>query len=191
MTFAKIRHYTGLSQWDFAKKYNIPLDTVFAWETDEPDLHEDCPVYVLELLDRAVKQDFAKAISGVNNNAPYILGNPKITNRDKTRFQNIVRTICGLYFLDETRDAVEELNKAFEQADNKTNFDIVFKSTQIGLENIEYSFDRFREFYTATIHAGTRKTETEIILYWNDSIDKLLSFIKEHSVVVYQFVKEF
>lgn len=50
----KIRAMTGLNKTDFAKRYNIPFRTVQNWELGT----RECPEYVLELLERAVKEDF-------------------------------------------------------------------------------------------------------------------------------------
>ena len=59
MTIKEIRSLTGLSQADFGNYYNIPLPTIKKWETD-PDKqnYRECPVYVNQLLERAVRMDF-------------------------------------------------------------------------------------------------------------------------------------
>ena len=59
MTIKQIRTLTGLSQAKFGKKYGIPLNTIKNWECDpgKPN-HRECPVYVLKLLERIVKEDF-------------------------------------------------------------------------------------------------------------------------------------
>lgn len=49
-----IRAKSGLSQAAFAEKYNIPKRTIEGWEAGE----RECPVYVVELLKRAVEEDF-------------------------------------------------------------------------------------------------------------------------------------
>ena len=49
-----IRATTGLSQAKFAAFYNIPKRTLESWEVGE----RECPGYVVELLRRAVKEDF-------------------------------------------------------------------------------------------------------------------------------------
>ena len=49
-----LRARTGLSQFKFASTYNIPIGTIRNWEqglTASPD-------YVLDLLERAISQDF-------------------------------------------------------------------------------------------------------------------------------------
>lgn len=51
-----IRSMTGLSQAKFAAHYNIPKRTLESWEMGE----RECPVYVLELLRRAVNEDFGQ-----------------------------------------------------------------------------------------------------------------------------------
>lgn len=59
MTVKEIRKLTGLSQSQFALKYHIPLSTLHKWEaSDDCANHRDCPLYVIELLERAVKEDF-------------------------------------------------------------------------------------------------------------------------------------
>lgn len=49
-----IRTYTGLSQRNLAITYGIPTRTIEQWESGE----RKPPAYVLDLLERAVKQDF-------------------------------------------------------------------------------------------------------------------------------------
>ncbi len=60
MTIKEIRELTGLTQAEFGKKYNIPLDTIKKWES-KPDSvsYRECPKYVNELLERAVRSDYA------------------------------------------------------------------------------------------------------------------------------------
>ena len=59
MTIKEIRAITGLSQAKFGKKYGIPLNTIKNWECDaDKSKHRDCPIYVLKLLERAVKEYF-------------------------------------------------------------------------------------------------------------------------------------
>lgn len=55
-TVKEIRSMTGLSQAKFAAHYNIPKRTIESWEMGE----RECPVYVLELLRRAVNEDFGQ-----------------------------------------------------------------------------------------------------------------------------------
>ena len=56
MTAKEIRSLTGLSQAKFSEIYHIPKRTIEDWENDR----RKAPVYVLELLERAVKEDFSK-----------------------------------------------------------------------------------------------------------------------------------
>ena len=59
MTIREIRKLTGLSAQKFGDKYHIPLRTIQSWEAPEgQDSARSCPVYVRELLERAVKEDF-------------------------------------------------------------------------------------------------------------------------------------
>lgn len=55
----RIRSISGLSRIDFSKKYHIPVRTLENWDAGikEP------PAYVLELLERAVVDDFGKGAS--------------------------------------------------------------------------------------------------------------------------------
>lgn len=53
MTFKEIRIMSGENQTSFSKKYDIPLRTVQSWEIGE----RKPPNYVLNLLERAVKED--------------------------------------------------------------------------------------------------------------------------------------
>lgn len=52
----EIRALTGLSQVNFAKRYNIPRRTLENWESEKAIP----PAYVIELLRRAVEEDFKK-----------------------------------------------------------------------------------------------------------------------------------
>jgi transcriptional regulator with XRE-family HTH domain len=58
MTAREIRELTGLSRAKFSKKYNIPSKTIEHWESNSPKYKRSCPPYVLELLERAVREDF-------------------------------------------------------------------------------------------------------------------------------------
>lgn len=53
MKAREIRSLTGLSQVKFAERYHIPRRTVENWES-----RAEPPVYVAELLERAVREDF-------------------------------------------------------------------------------------------------------------------------------------
>lgn len=50
----QIRAMTGLNKKDFAKKYNIPYRSIQHWDAGD----RECPEYVLQLLERVVKEDF-------------------------------------------------------------------------------------------------------------------------------------
>lgn len=54
MTIKEIRTFTGLSQQKFGDRYCIPLRTIQDWEADK----RQPPIYVVKLLERAVKEDF-------------------------------------------------------------------------------------------------------------------------------------
>ena len=48
---ARIRKSTGLSQSDFADRYQIPLDTLKGWKTEEgKKRHRQCAPYIINLL---------------------------------------------------------------------------------------------------------------------------------------------
>ena len=51
----KLRELTGLSQQAFSEKYKIPKRTIENWEGGK----RNQPEYVILLLERAVKEDFA------------------------------------------------------------------------------------------------------------------------------------
>ena len=60
LTIKEIRKMTGLSQADFGKYYNIPLPTIKKWETNPDNQnYRECPVYVNQLLEKAVRIDFS------------------------------------------------------------------------------------------------------------------------------------
>lgn len=54
MTIKELRALTGLSAQKFGDKYKIPLRTIQNWENGV----RQPPVYLVELLERAVKEDF-------------------------------------------------------------------------------------------------------------------------------------
>lgn len=53
MELKEMRKLLGLSQAAFGKKYNIPVRTIEQWESGR----RKAPIYVLELLERVVKED--------------------------------------------------------------------------------------------------------------------------------------
>ena len=58
-TVKELRSISGLSQTDFAKKYNIPFRTLQNWEADPTSSsYRKCPVYVNQMLERLVMIDF-------------------------------------------------------------------------------------------------------------------------------------
>ncbi len=57
-----IRALSGLSQAKFCQKYHIPLGTLKKWEADiNSDSYRECPIYVKELLEQAVRNQFVSA----------------------------------------------------------------------------------------------------------------------------------
>lgn len=54
MNIKELRKLTGLNQTQFGEKYDIPMRTIQNWESGQ----RTPPTYVLNLLERAVKQDF-------------------------------------------------------------------------------------------------------------------------------------
>lgn len=60
MEIKEIRALTGLTQHQFAEKYHIPLSTYRKWEISaERKNHRECPSYVKELLEKAVRGDLS------------------------------------------------------------------------------------------------------------------------------------
>lgn len=58
MDVKEIRAMTGLSKDAFAKKYNIPVDTIKGWEAEcDSKRYRKCPEYVKSLLESAVKRE--------------------------------------------------------------------------------------------------------------------------------------
>ena len=53
MTILEIRKLTALNRAEFARKYNIPYRTIQDWELGK----RECPQYVAELLEKAVRID--------------------------------------------------------------------------------------------------------------------------------------
>lgn len=65
MTIKEIRAITGLTQKEFAQKYDIPVQTLKGWEsTPDASSHRDCPPYVLKLLERVVIEDYRRNKDG-------------------------------------------------------------------------------------------------------------------------------
>lgn len=59
MTIKEIRNLTNLTQEEFCKKYNIPLQTYKKWELNTNSPHyRECAPYFKDLLERLVKIDF-------------------------------------------------------------------------------------------------------------------------------------
>lgn len=58
MTIKEIRDLLGVSRAEFGRRYNIPTRTLEAWEKGE----RIPPTYVLELLERVVKDDYRKRL---------------------------------------------------------------------------------------------------------------------------------
>jgi len=50
----EIRQLSNLNKTDFAKRYNIPYRTLQDWESGR----RECPIYVAELLEKAVRADY-------------------------------------------------------------------------------------------------------------------------------------
>ena len=53
MDIKKIRAFSGLTQNEFAKKYEIPIGTLHHWEAGD----RKPPEYVLKLLKRCIEAD--------------------------------------------------------------------------------------------------------------------------------------
>ena len=53
-----IRRLSGLSQAAFSEKYRIPKRTIETWEAASNSARREAPEYVLDLLERAVREDF-------------------------------------------------------------------------------------------------------------------------------------
>lgn len=49
----RIRNLLGVSRAEFSRRYNIPIRTLEDWDAER----KKPPVYVMQLLERAVKDD--------------------------------------------------------------------------------------------------------------------------------------
>ena len=56
MTTKEMREYLNVSRAEFSRRYNIPVRTLENWESGK----SQCPDYVGQLLERAVKEDAKK-----------------------------------------------------------------------------------------------------------------------------------
>ena len=56
MTIKEIREYLGVSRAEFSRRYHIPTRTLDDWEKGK----RTPPPYVVELLERVVKEDKPK-----------------------------------------------------------------------------------------------------------------------------------
>ncbi|MDD3222516.1 MAG: hypothetical protein EOM34_09140 [Clostridia bacterium] len=75
MTIKEIRALTGLTQVEFGNYYNIPLPTIKKWESSEGSQnYRECPVYVNQLLEKAVRIDFKRKIAKANKENHLIEG---------------------------------------------------------------------------------------------------------------------
>lgn len=53
MTIKEMREYLNVSRAEFSRRYNIPIRTLEDWESEK----RIPPEYVVQLLERAVKED--------------------------------------------------------------------------------------------------------------------------------------
>lgn len=53
MTIKEMREYLNVSRTEFSRRYNIPIRTLEDWESEK----RTPPEYVVQLLERAVKED--------------------------------------------------------------------------------------------------------------------------------------
>lgn len=65
LSIREIRQITGLSQQHFAYMYNIPTSTLQKWEASSDSTnHRECPLYVREILEKVVREDWEKKENG-------------------------------------------------------------------------------------------------------------------------------
>jgi putative transcriptional regulator len=67
MNVREIRKLSGLNVRQFTEKYKIPYTTFHDWDTGK----SNPPVYVLELLERAVREDCQKGDLNMSENESY------------------------------------------------------------------------------------------------------------------------
>lgn len=58
MNIKEMRELLGISRAAFSREYKIPTRTLEAWESGE----RNPPGYVLELLERVVKEDYIQSV---------------------------------------------------------------------------------------------------------------------------------
>ena len=58
MKSEEIRAILGISRAEFSRRYNIPVRTLEDWDSGR----KNPPIYVLELLERAVREDALNSI---------------------------------------------------------------------------------------------------------------------------------
>lgn len=56
--FLELRRRSGLTQAEFAQKYRIPKRSIENWEATSNTAYRRAPGYVVDLLERAVNEDF-------------------------------------------------------------------------------------------------------------------------------------
>lgn len=56
MTTKEMREHLNVSRAEFSRRYNIPIRTLEDWESEK----RTPPEYVIQLLERAVKEDSQK-----------------------------------------------------------------------------------------------------------------------------------
>lgn len=64
MTTKEMREYLNVSRAEFSRRYNIPVRTLENWESGK----SQCPEYVRQLLERAVKEDVKVKDDTANTN---------------------------------------------------------------------------------------------------------------------------
>ena len=172
MNIKEIRNLSGLSQAEFAEKYDVPLNTLKGWESNETSSrYRNCPVYVEKLLERVVKEDVR-----IQN-----LPKQKLTQADDARFRKIVRVLCSIYHQDDMKEFIKMLCDDFEEDGHPAALYLIGDRS---INDIDFEIDWWSGRFTALIDLDGGNAAPYILLEWEDTLDELILFIKHHNQMV-------
>lgn len=72
MTIKKLREQLGISQVEFSKKYDIPIQTIRQWESNPGTTsYRKCPDYIVSLISRLISADITiSMLADLTENSP-------------------------------------------------------------------------------------------------------------------------
>ena len=107
----EIRAILGISRAEFSRRYHIPIRTLENWDSGK----QSPPIYVIELLERAVREDMRKEeVHTLARHTPMIEGQKAIIEVDGIKYERVVKwnKADGLYVVINNRKYFEyEIDK--------------------------------------------------------------------------------